>query len=1517
MKTYMNTIKITFSVACLALVLAKPLAAKVAHGREIRSSAAKTLGSMSNQFDGNRVRDDLENNGMIVSHRPSGHSGMEWPKDNYTYSIFASGVWYAGKVGEDLRCATAEYGPEMVPGPYGSNSSDPQYKIWKVNKSDLADPLASYDFQNWPTSEGAPWVDVDGDGSYSPLPNGPDHPEFIGDQVIWFVRNDGDAVAHTIFQTLPLGIEVQTTIFGFDRPDDFGDMMFVKELIINKGGNNIDDMYVGLWSDPDLGDAADDFVGCDTTLGLGFCWNDGVDSDYATYSGGTPAVGYDFFQGPIVPSVGDTAFAFGRNIAGYKNLSMTSFSKYINGDPVYTDPNDVQEVYYYMQGKMRDGSDFPESATGGSKFVHPGNPSDDADAYDDVLVDPDIHASGDRRFLMNAGPFNMVPMDSQEVVFAIMHAAGGDAKASVDLLKTVDQLAQTAYDIQFALPASPPAPDLTYSAQADEINLFWDEAAEDYSVTSLVDLVLDIETLNPIVEDVAVADITGTNSYAWFNAADGSYNAIESYSDTVDYGGPVVQTGVTYDTTYSMTTSTTYDTVYATEPTTFAFEGYNVYQYETKSGVGAVKKLATYDKINDITTIYDNVFDPGLGENVLVTVQDGKDSGIRNHLTINADALKSNNPLVPHRAYYFAVTSYAYNEYGIPNNLESAPQIIEIRPSDPVTMEVGSDGDHVLTEDEVIHGSGKSDGSVDVVIVDPFKVTGDDYEVRFRSQPYYLDATGTWEKGTPPGARVAAKAMDISESSCTVTGLVGSGEVKLVFDFLLVGGAGNAWVDGFQLDFPEGTTILNAASVDYGNDRCDAAPTVTGTSVLWGITGPPTAWGCIEGNTTFEVTVAAFDPTTTPMNIAWKAYDDDYGQYYDVARIDAEGLLTVEALVYETTTITVWDVHNVTKNTVVAEDQTILGGTDQLYGTTYGGVTDKGWAHFDGVKVKVAGAPPHEAKTYSWDESGGTVSTLYSTVEPYVDSDGSGSYTFAETYSDFGTDGQENVLEPGYNDVANLDPNGDNYSSANLLGTEGNGAYNPYPVPEPFIDGNDNGVWDFGEEFHDWGVDGIADTSEPGYIVLNLDPVGDDWMDLGTDNLSSANETGYDATTNPDPAGDDYKAASCDSSATTQEDCAAAGGTWDSGNPTGTEGNGTYDSGEEGTEGNLTYDVGELYVDANEDGSYTGAEPYTDSNGNGGFDAGYSSDAVWFTESFVGTFHAWWGGASTVGGTSYPEVEVRFVPMTGFTDLNGDGLYSNAEPYTWDETDPNSGYADMYLTWGADYTGWNKVPYTAWNMDKSPPEQLHIVQRDRDDNGAWDGYRSGQWNYIWVTNQPYTGESQFDDGDDENDWMYNLNVSGVGVPGWYTVDLDIDPGVMLARGGKVTITPKRDNLPEDIFSFSTKGAATTAFNPDKINVWPNPYFGYNPEERNPLDQQMHITNLPATGECTIRIFDIAGQPVKTLYHTNGTQYEVWDLKNNYGIPVASGMYIAHIKTDQGDKILKLGIVQPEQRIDVY
>ena len=56
-------------------------------------------------------------------------------------------------------------------------------------------------------------------------------------------------------------------------------------------------MILAQWSDPDLGNANDDYVGCDTTLSLGFVYN-GDNNDESGYGAAPPAMGYDFFQGP-------------------------------------------------------------------------------------------------------------------------------------------------------------------------------------------------------------------------------------------------------------------------------------------------------------------------------------------------------------------------------------------------------------------------------------------------------------------------------------------------------------------------------------------------------------------------------------------------------------------------------------------------------------------------------------------------------------------------------------------------------------------------------------------------------------------------------------------------------------------------------------------------------------------------------------------------------------------------------------------------------------------------------------------------------------------------------------------------------------------------------------------------------------------------------------------------------------------------------------------------------------------
>ena len=60
----------------LIVGIAIPLLASESTKSE-RYALGKTSSQSTGSFDGNRISDDLENNGMIVSHRISGHSGLE------------------------------------------------------------------------------------------------------------------------------------------------------------------------------------------------------------------------------------------------------------------------------------------------------------------------------------------------------------------------------------------------------------------------------------------------------------------------------------------------------------------------------------------------------------------------------------------------------------------------------------------------------------------------------------------------------------------------------------------------------------------------------------------------------------------------------------------------------------------------------------------------------------------------------------------------------------------------------------------------------------------------------------------------------------------------------------------------------------------------------------------------------------------------------------------------------------------------------------------------------------------------------------------------------------------------------------------------------------------------------------------------------------------------------------------------------------------------------------------------
>ena len=474
-------------------------------------------------WDGNQISTVHGNHGDVVSYHISGNSGLEWPKGSGKLAVFQSGIWLAsgrsrapgGDWVDELRTAAAEYTVEFVPGSIGSADANSGH-IYQIHKKevdaflendwatfqamtidlpitvvegssafteDIPKSLPTDDFMNWPVHDGAPWKDANGDGEYKPEDG--DHPDILGDVFHWYVMNDGNAATHTpLWGTSPMNVDMQTSLFGFNQAGPMGNILFVRWVMINKGSDELDSVFVSMWHDDDVGDATDDLVGCNVDLSVGYTYND-ADGDN-TYGVEVPAAGADFFQGPLVSSPGDTATIFTwsqensyhlRDLPDKKRLGMTSFAKYINGNPIYSDPASAQETYNYMNGLVgTTGDPFIDPITGQpSVFVHDGDPTTGSGWIDDV--------PGDRRYLMTSGPFYFAPGDTQEVVGALILAAGSNWAKSITKMLYFDNFAQGAFDANFNV-CSPPSPIVELAQLDRKVILSFEEGSdivEDYA----------------------------------------------------------------------------------------------------------------------------------------------------------------------------------------------------------------------------------------------------------------------------------------------------------------------------------------------------------------------------------------------------------------------------------------------------------------------------------------------------------------------------------------------------------------------------------------------------------------------------------------------------------------------------------------------------------------------------------------------------------------------------------------------------------------------------------------------------------------------------------------------------------------------------------------------------------------------------------------------------------------------------------------------------------------------------
>lgn len=307
-------------------------------------------------------------------------------------------------------------------------------------------------------------------------------------------------------------------------------------------------------------------------------------------------------------------------------------------------------------------------------------------------------------------------------------------------------------------------------------------------------------------------------------------------------------------------------------------------------------------------------------------------------------------------------------------------------------------------------------------------------------------------------------------------------------------------------------------------------------------------------------------------------------------------------------------------------------------------------------------------------------------------------------------------------------------------------------------------------------------------------------------------------------------------------------------------------------------------------------------------------------------------GGSTVKPGDYKPVELRFVTKTGYTDLNNNGKYDVGEPYTVPGTVTQNAFFYSGLT-DASYEGFFNVPFTAWDVsNSSSPRQLNVVVYDPDKNKQWDlnsqindpALPNGgdiRFNYVYVTASTYdvSGTKYDPTKPGGAGWMGTKN--GVNEAYWV---LWLSPRSGREPYGKnltVNLVPYLSNSPTDVFTYVAptiqSSPVLASADADLINVFPNPYYGFNLREKNRLEKFVTFSHLPR--KATIRIFTLGATLVKTIVKDDDSQFITWDLRNQNNLPIASGIYIAHIELpDLGQsKILKMALVQEDQFLKIY
>ena len=283
----------------------------------------------------------------------------EIPKGSGKNTLYTGGLWIAGfDASNQLHLSAETYNQNgsnnYWPGPLdlsNGTSADPNVwnKIWKVNKSTILNHIANWntpgyiiptEITNWPGNAPtgsnysailAPFYDTNNNQIYEPALG--DYPYIYGDQAVYFICNDN--YAPNTLGSPSLKVEIHGMAWAYSAPTiPFMDnTLFMRYQIVNRSGVQYNNFSFGIWTDADLGNAADDYVGVDVSRNMHYFYNGDSNDDGAVgYGFNTPAQGIKLLNHSLSTS-----------------LYYQNFNGMPNGNPV-----DAIDYYHYLTANWID-----------------------------------------------------------------------------------------------------------------------------------------------------------------------------------------------------------------------------------------------------------------------------------------------------------------------------------------------------------------------------------------------------------------------------------------------------------------------------------------------------------------------------------------------------------------------------------------------------------------------------------------------------------------------------------------------------------------------------------------------------------------------------------------------------------------------------------------------------------------------------------------------------------------------------------------------------------------------------------------------------------------------------------------------------------------------------------------------------------------------------------------------------------------------------------------------------------